>query len=269
MTEFETTYLAHHGIKGQKWGIRNYQNPDGSLTSLGRKRYGIGTSRKTENPVKNVFKTVKKQAEEKKKRAAEEEKEKIKEHIRKNPKDLQKYSRVLSKSEINELIDDIQFDKKLKSIRDDEVRAGWKKVSDLSNNIGTIANFLNNGKNLYNGTADVYNTLIEAGVIKGKTKMIKVGEIPKEDRRAFEKLIRTGSDEEIAKAFDKLTSNEQREVLNRKKNAAEFKKILGGEDASNIKASVADDFPPMIIDMIKEGRESDAFALMRAMGIIN
>ena len=33
------TYLAHHGIKGQKWGIRRYQNPDGSLTSEGQKRY--------------------------------------------------------------------------------------------------------------------------------------------------------------------------------------------------------------------------------------
>lgn len=32
--------LYHHGIKGQRWGIRRYQNPDGSLTELGRKRYG-------------------------------------------------------------------------------------------------------------------------------------------------------------------------------------------------------------------------------------
>lgn len=33
-------YLAHHGIKGQKWGIRRFQNPDGSLTELGKRRYG-------------------------------------------------------------------------------------------------------------------------------------------------------------------------------------------------------------------------------------
>lgn len=31
--------LAHHGIKGQKWGVRRYQNPDGTLTAEGRRRY--------------------------------------------------------------------------------------------------------------------------------------------------------------------------------------------------------------------------------------
>ena len=33
-------YLAHHGVKGMRWGVRNYQNPDGSLTEEGRRRYG-------------------------------------------------------------------------------------------------------------------------------------------------------------------------------------------------------------------------------------
>lgn len=33
-------HLAHHGILGMKWGIRRYQNKDGTLTPEGRKRYG-------------------------------------------------------------------------------------------------------------------------------------------------------------------------------------------------------------------------------------
>ena len=31
-------YLSHHGIKGQKWGVRRFQNKDGSLTLAGKKR---------------------------------------------------------------------------------------------------------------------------------------------------------------------------------------------------------------------------------------
>ena len=33
--------LYHHGIKGQKWGVRRYQNEDGSLTAAGKKRADI------------------------------------------------------------------------------------------------------------------------------------------------------------------------------------------------------------------------------------
>lgn len=38
------SYLAHHGVKGQKWGVRRYQNQDGSLTDEGRRRYGYGSA---------------------------------------------------------------------------------------------------------------------------------------------------------------------------------------------------------------------------------
>lgn len=32
-------YLAHYGVLGQKWGVRRYQNKDGSLTPAGKQRY--------------------------------------------------------------------------------------------------------------------------------------------------------------------------------------------------------------------------------------
>lgn len=38
-TKNDTNYLIHHGVKGMHWGIRRYQNPDGTLTSEGRAKY--------------------------------------------------------------------------------------------------------------------------------------------------------------------------------------------------------------------------------------
>ena len=36
----DENYLEHYGIQGQKWGLRRYQNDDGTLTEAGRLRYG-------------------------------------------------------------------------------------------------------------------------------------------------------------------------------------------------------------------------------------
>lgn len=38
--DFTNDILQHHGIKGQRWGVRRYQNYDGSLTAAGRRRVG-------------------------------------------------------------------------------------------------------------------------------------------------------------------------------------------------------------------------------------
>lgn len=54
--EEKTNYLAHHGVKGQKWGVRRYQNADGSLTSAGRKRLGYPMTKKQ---VKKAIRTAK------------------------------------------------------------------------------------------------------------------------------------------------------------------------------------------------------------------
>ena len=42
MEGFKINTLEHHGIKGQRWGIRRYQNPDGTLTPEGKSRYSNG-----------------------------------------------------------------------------------------------------------------------------------------------------------------------------------------------------------------------------------
>lgn len=55
----EQNYLVHHGVKGQKWGVRRFQNEDGSLTSKGRKRYDSETFTASNGtkvaPAKNAY----------------------------------------------------------------------------------------------------------------------------------------------------------------------------------------------------------------------
>lgn len=75
-------YLQHHGILGMRWGVRRYQNKDGSFTPAGKKRYSseARAARKAE------------------KRAAKAERRRTK--ILNNPRLLRKHMNEFSDSEI-------------------------------------------------------------------------------------------------------------------------------------------------------------------------
>ena len=49
MNIYTEYYLAHHGIKGQKWGVRRYRNEDGTLTEEGRQHLGLDEYEKDHN----------------------------------------------------------------------------------------------------------------------------------------------------------------------------------------------------------------------------
>lgn len=53
-------YLAHHGIKGQKWGVRRYENPDGTLTEAGKLRYGRAERKEWKRSAKENYREAKK-----------------------------------------------------------------------------------------------------------------------------------------------------------------------------------------------------------------
>lgn len=56
----QNDYLVHHGILGQRWGIRRYQNPDGSLTPAGQKRRDKKDNKWVNKNAKKIYKKTEK-----------------------------------------------------------------------------------------------------------------------------------------------------------------------------------------------------------------
>ena len=84
----------HHGIKGQKWGIRKYQNADGTLTEAGKQRYN-----KISNDAafqKEFFKAAGNDA--LKEAKTKKEKDDIKKVMKRDQKELSKYEELLKTS---------------------------------------------------------------------------------------------------------------------------------------------------------------------------
>lgn len=64
------TYLAHHGILKMTWGVRRWQNKDGTLTEAGKIRYGRKMTAKRKAAARKAAQTKKKAAEAKRKEEA-------------------------------------------------------------------------------------------------------------------------------------------------------------------------------------------------------
>ena len=125
--------LYHHGIQGQKWGERRFQNEDGSWTAEGRERYGKGDGMSDRAKARMEYKTEKykmylksKEQRNRDKIAAKEERQRIKEQSKNDRlmiKEQAKISKkekdaIQSKEELRDKIEklnlQIEYNKKLR-----------------------------------------------------------------------------------------------------------------------------------------------------------
>ena len=90
MTE---NFIAHHGVKGQRWGVRRYQNPDGTLTDKGRKKY----SKQLDKSIKKKMtqdQLNEKFTKETKSWLSDKDKEKIKKYDKENQEHYKKINKI-------------------------------------------------------------------------------------------------------------------------------------------------------------------------------
>lgn len=116
----ENNYLTHHGIKGQKWGLRRYQTRDGKLTAAGKKRYNkdVEALKKEKADLDNKLKTInaEKKAQAKVEKLAKEVEEKRKAVSENSTKP--KLEKKSDKPKTNET----PAKKSIKDMSDDELR---------------------------------------------------------------------------------------------------------------------------------------------------
>ena len=166
--------LYHHGVKGQKWGVRRYQKKDGSLTSLGKIKYRTDKDFKRSYDRNEALKKARQAKAEKRQHEAERA-----QVVRSgSASELLKYKGELSPQEMNAAWQRIQWENGMKQIADKEVSAGKSKADKVVDTIGDLTDKSQKVIKAYNTVANINNALnpnmimpkIDTDITKGNRK---------------------------------------------------------------------------------------------------
>lgn len=217
--KIEVNFLAHHGVTGQKWGERRYQNKDGSLTPLGRIHWGIGQAR---TAVSNKLKTRKsfrlETDSEKRKRLklkAEKKDENKKLKVQKAEEARQKHEKAIEDKKAKliakgdkdaiyknrELFSDEELDKamtRINKVNQFKTEKSSKQVEHLINRASP--------KEIYRNRAMLNDDELDRAL----NRISKLEKIKPEDKKALESLKQTKENRQTAKdgkiTLDKIAS---------------------------------------------------------------
>lgn len=228
----ENNELQHHGIKGQKWGLRRFQNPDGSLTAAGKKRYADDDdTKKTETP-----------------------KTKTKEDVLKSgsAKDILEFKGDLTNKEYEDAFRRLDYEKKMTSYSKAETMTALEKFSGVMDKVDKVRVGTQKAIDVYNVVAKVNNTfnpsfrlpeINSGGINKAFQKAEEAREVAEatakaaaeaaKKRKRLEKLEKD-VDEKGADVLKRLDTQELKDLAdrtNQKKNITTNKKVYDNKSA--------------------------------------
>lgn len=261
-------YLMHHGIKGQKWYHRRFQNEDGSLTTLGRLHYGIGKGRKEEGAKELVEAYDKKRKEEKavaKATKAEVSKEKL--LTSGNAKQILENSDMFTNQELQQAVNRLNMKRQLASLEPPK-KSIVAVTTGLLNTAGSAMNAITNVKDAYEKMQRAFESDEEKEKRKAKERQEAREEAAEEGYKlALKKHVQEKAKEAMDDSNDSVSSRIKKAIQSKNDDLwPEPSKSNSNDVMDRIKQQVEASQKARIVKSINDSvnadnqrRENDAF----------